>query len=290
MKKKLLALLLVVALAVTSVITGTLAYQIDEEADVNVMTLGDVDIKQDEYNADGSEFTQDKDLYPGVYVDKVVEVTNVGDRDAYGLTVTVTDDKMGALKAEQTLTKVGEGPVDTILFENTYTSRPDDVQVPIGIKKIVKNIGPESIGPENFAFVLQNLDTGDALEVSTDSSGFAEFLLNFKEEDVGNTFHYQITERNDGRENVTYSTEVFQFAITVELGAENQLLVTKTVDDEVVEDVIALYENIYNSESATPVEPPKTGDDRPVALYLALAGVSGMMLLALLAKRRRKNS
>lgn len=87
MKKKLLALLLVVALAVTSVITGTLAYQIDEEADVNVMTLGDVDIKQDEYNADGSEFTQDKDLYPGVYVDKVVEVTNVGDRDAYVRTV-----------------------------------------------------------------------------------------------------------------------------------------------------------------------------------------------------------
>ena len=87
MKKKLLALVLVVVMAATAVVGGTMAYLTDEDSDVNVMTLGGVEIKQHEYeravNADGSyqtyylesrnnngyvltNFTQAKPLYPAV--------------------------------------------------------------------------------------------------------------------------------------------------------------------------------------------------------------------------------
>ena len=77
MKKKLLALVLVVALAVTSIVGGTLAYQTDTDAAVNVMTLGNVDVVQHElqraegvaHNATAVEgslvpFEQGKPLYP----------------------------------------------------------------------------------------------------------------------------------------------------------------------------------------------------------------------------------
>lgn len=49
MKKKILALVMVVALAATAVVSGSMAYLQDEDSDVNVMTLGNVSIEQHEY-------------------------------------------------------------------------------------------------------------------------------------------------------------------------------------------------------------------------------------------------
>ena len=46
MKKKLIAILMVAALAVTAVVGGTMAYFTDTDGDVNVMTLGNISIKQ----------------------------------------------------------------------------------------------------------------------------------------------------------------------------------------------------------------------------------------------------
>ncbi len=85
MIKKLLLTLLVVTLSVTAGVAGTLAYLQDEDSDVNVMTVGNVHIKQHEYeratDANGNyttidvdgiksyelqEFTQGKPLYPFV--------------------------------------------------------------------------------------------------------------------------------------------------------------------------------------------------------------------------------
>ena len=119
MKKKLLALVLVVVLAVTAVVGGTMAYLTDTEAAVNVMTVGNVSIRQNEQQrvigADGlqtdvlEDYEQGKVLMPYTtrdpkpddntltvgeytfnrnrmynnYVDKIVSVTNTGKSDAY---------------------------------------------------------------------------------------------------------------------------------------------------------------------------------------------------------------
>ena len=83
MKKKLLALCLVVVLLVTAVVGGTMAFYADTDSDVNVMTLGNVKIEQHEYQrvvkTDGTyptgtfgdktsylleEFEHGKPLYP----------------------------------------------------------------------------------------------------------------------------------------------------------------------------------------------------------------------------------
>lgn len=99
MKKKLLALCLVVVLAVSTVVGATMAYFTDTDEDVNVMTVGNVEIEQNEQDRNGNDFEQNQALMPIVtptsvkdsngypacenYIDKIVTVTNTGKSDAY---------------------------------------------------------------------------------------------------------------------------------------------------------------------------------------------------------------
>ena len=114
MKKKLIAILMVAALAVTAVVGGTMAYFTDTDGDVNVMTLGNISIKQVELergeNGELQDYTQGKPLLPSVgerdwadgwqewptggssalyddslknVIDKFVFVENDGSNDAY---------------------------------------------------------------------------------------------------------------------------------------------------------------------------------------------------------------
>ncbi len=98
--KKLLSIALVVVLLAGMAVTGTMAYLQDTDSDVNVMTLGNVKIKQHEYervvNADGTfatdtidnqtsyvlkDFTQGKPLYPATEVDANGNPYNYGAGD-----------------------------------------------------------------------------------------------------------------------------------------------------------------------------------------------------------------
>ena len=78
MKKKILTLSLVVALAATALIGGTLAYFTDTDDKTNVMTVGNVDIvlTETEWEATGKEDA--KDVYPGEKLAKNPVVTNNG--------------------------------------------------------------------------------------------------------------------------------------------------------------------------------------------------------------------
>ena len=108
MKKKIIALCLVIALAATAVIGGTLAYFTDTDAKTNTFTAGGVKIEllEKQRNADSTaleDFTDGKNLMPIVgsaqgeqeivggvklptaenYVDKIMTIKNTGDSDAY---------------------------------------------------------------------------------------------------------------------------------------------------------------------------------------------------------------
>ena len=84
MKKKILALCLVVVLAVTAVTGATLAYFTDTaDTKTNTFTVGNVEIKLDEPNwdADGSEDAPD--VYPGEALAKDPIVTNMGENPCF---------------------------------------------------------------------------------------------------------------------------------------------------------------------------------------------------------------
>ena len=105
MKKKILVLCLVVALAATAIIGGTLAYFTDTDEETNTFTAGgvEIDLIEQQVNEDGTaleEFEQDQVLMPIVgsaqgekddfgqpvaanYIDKIVTIKNTGKSDAY---------------------------------------------------------------------------------------------------------------------------------------------------------------------------------------------------------------
>ena len=106
MKKLTTWKLLIVLLAMLVSVSGTIAYLTDSDGDVNVMTLGrvEIDLIEQERTANGLDiFHDDKPLIPGVYpdsvvtgkettfwpdtvhnpVDKIVSITNTGNSDAY---------------------------------------------------------------------------------------------------------------------------------------------------------------------------------------------------------------
>lgn len=68
MKKKLIALCLIVVLAAVAVVGGTLAYFTDADKDVNVMVSGNVEIVQNETDREGKAYVDNQKLMPAVYV------------------------------------------------------------------------------------------------------------------------------------------------------------------------------------------------------------------------------
>ena len=78
MKKKIIAVCLIVALAATAVIGGTLAYFTDEDDATNTFTVGNVDITLTEPNWEGSGSEDAPEVYPGEPLAKDPTVTNDG--------------------------------------------------------------------------------------------------------------------------------------------------------------------------------------------------------------------
>ena len=111
MKKKILSLCLVIALAATAIIGGTLAYFTDAEQTTNEMTVGNIDINLEEVKLENGtwvEYDQDEpmNLYPVsdeniVHYNKAARVYNTSSsgKDAYLRTIvaipTVLDDVIG---------------------------------------------------------------------------------------------------------------------------------------------------------------------------------------------------
>ena len=97
MKKKLLAISLVVALIAIATVGGSLAWFMDEDETTNVFTIGSVEIEQLEkqYDDEGNlvDFEQNKQLIPVIsnqtpendpnYQDKIVTVENKGKNAAW---------------------------------------------------------------------------------------------------------------------------------------------------------------------------------------------------------------
>lgn len=138
MKKRILSIALVVAMIAIAVVGGTMAYFMDTDVAENVMTIGNIDIIQNEYeygpNGELIPFTQDKPLFPyvgtiswdaaskaaevngaaaGAYrqfgmnnvIDKYVTVENTGKNDAYVRTFIALE--MGDTHTVQSFQQIG---------------------------------------------------------------------------------------------------------------------------------------------------------------------------------------
>lgn len=115
MKKKILALALVVVLAVTAVTGATLAYFTDTDENANVFTMGNIDITLDEASVEreGDEWktTNERvqentyeDVYPGAILPKDPTVHNDGSYGAFvRVKITMDFNKLAAMQEDKVL-------------------------------------------------------------------------------------------------------------------------------------------------------------------------------------------
>ncbi|MEE1145113.1 MAG: FctA domain-containing protein, partial [Acutalibacteraceae bacterium] len=208
--------------------------------------------------------TEAKTYYFVIKEDTTVEAERITfDESVYNVSVEVKDDENGKLVASQpVIVKVGDTAVENIEFNNTYTPKPDDINVEFKVHKTVINQGTEVIGPEDFEFRLEDILSGgrDYQTVKSDANGEAAFNLTFSEDDIGKIFCYKLTEVNDGKENVQYSTAEYLITVEISLDANNNLVATLTQNDTVVGAVVAEFENVYDHTPTTtiPSEPETT--------------------------------
>lgn len=125
MKKKILAIVLCVAMLAIAIVGGTMAYFTDTEAAQNVMTTGKVDISQLEQQRDANgtlvDFVQNKPLMPAVYVDGVT-ADNFVQNGYYNPGVKNAVDKIITVKNEAAAGAINQDAyVRTILAFETNT-------------------------------------------------------------------------------------------------------------------------------------------------------------------------
>lgn len=257
------------------------------------------------FNADGRftfdalSFTEVGIYYFIVSEDATVSAERVSfDDTVYFITIEVTDDENGKLIAsDPVIVKKGSSDVvEAIGFTNVYVPKPADITVDININKTVVNKGTDTIGPEDFEFLLKNLGKEvDGLTVKSDENGKARFTLTFTEADIGKTFSYKLTEVNSSRANVLYSTAEYTITIVISLNEETNILeATMTVNDVPATELVAAFENTYDYTPPTPEYPdiPQTGDTSNPAVWFALMFISGgaAITLCVVDKKKRRQA
>lgn len=157
----------------------------------------------------------------------------------------------------------------------------DAAKVEVCLNKVVTPTGFDSIGPEGFSFSLVCDETGESLKMTTDAQGKASAMLAFTQDHLNQTYTYRLSEINDGRARVDYSEKIYEIAVAVALDANRNIVVSLKMDGEPVQQIDALFQNIYVSQ----INLPDTGDDSCLLLYIALLLASGIALM-MFSKRK----
>jgi len=238
---------------------------------------------------DALTYTEEKIHYYVVKEDSSCPMDRIEyDTDQVNLTVEVVDHD-GQLETIVT-------GMENIVFENTYVPEASDLQMSIGVFKRIDNTGTEFIGPENFEFILENQDSKAKSSVKSDASGNAEFVMTYTEEDAGKVFTYKLYERNDGRENVTYSTAAFEMSVEIVLNEHHELTAVLKQNGQEVNQLHAEFVNVYHKNAEAEPSPgpslpeaPNTGDDSQIELYALMSALSLLLLVLLVILKKRLN-
>lgn len=168
-----------------------------EIATVKNSDAGEFTFPEIEYNEAGKHtytIAEINDNRPGVTYDEHVET----------ITVDVIDNGDGTLGAETVFDK------DGVVFTNAYNA--EGTFTISGTKKLEGR----KLTDGDFTFVLTD-QGGNTKETTVKADGTFEFEpFSFTVDDIGKTFTYKVTEKNDKAENVTYDEHTEGISVTVE--------------------------------------------------------------------------
>ncbi len=215
------------------------------------MPVGAVDGVLNLTNGAGGSVTVPTITYTsvGTYVYTLEEIPGTAsgytyDDTVYTITVTVTDDGTGLLKAA-----VSYGEAQTLVFANTYLAQPSTPLVLTGTKHLVGR--PEAYPMEDgeFQFTLTGPNVpGGSETVSNVGSTFTFSQLVF---DTVGVYTYQVTEKAGSVGGVSYDETVYTVTVTVTDDGSGKLQTAIAVTGG--EEATLVFTNTYQADPATGV-------------------------------------
>lgn len=211
MKKKIVAVSVIIAILAIAIVGGSLAWFTDDDAVKNTFTIGKIDIFQHEHehneNNEIQQFTQDQVLLPIVntdapaedanYIEKLVSVENIGVNDAYVRTFIAVPAAIREILVLDTVDPTGETywTADTTAWQNVTVDGVEYAVVSFTYnKKLAKG--------EVTDHVLKGVYLKPEVDVQKNSEGVRQFCT--KNADGTYTFYdYDIT----GQVNVLVATQ-----------------------------------------------------------------------------------
>ena len=213
----------------------------------------------------------------GVYTYTLSEVTEskggiTYDETEYTITITVTDDLNGQLVAKVAVENDSE-----LKFQNTYAAA--QVELTLGADKILE--GRPLVNGE-FSFLLTDAE-GKEITVTNDAEGNVAFNLTFTEAGI---YTYTMREAIGNAEYIDYDETAYEVVIAVVDNGNGALVIASiTVNGETAEtdNLEIVFHNRY-----TALEPPKTGDETKVAVYMAMILISVTALAVLVIGKKKQ--
>nr|WP_129860663.1 FctA domain-containing protein [Bifidobacterium pseudolongum] len=174
---------------------------------------------------------------PGSYAYLVRELAGTAggvtyDSRVYAAVATVVDNGDGTLGASWTVTEPAVGPVEAMVFENTYAAQPTSVQISAG-----KMLLGRDLKAGEFGFTLKALDSApmphgavDGVQtVQNDGQGNAQFgVIDYAQ---SGEYRYTVSEVKGDAEGVTYDETEHAVVVRVADNGEGQLLATVDYGD-----------------------------------------------------------
>lgn len=177
-------------------------------------------------------------------------------------------------------------------FENIYERyedlKEDAIRIDVNITNRMTCLEGCELGPDNFKFRLEEIDTGISKGTTSDKHGKASIELKFDQDDVGQTFKYKLYTVDEKKTGITYDTKEYLIDIYVTTNSNNELVLEIKVDGQQVDSINAIFDQIcYASGDVV----PGTGAEAEYGLVIKVlfSLIAFFMMLTLLENNREIN-
>ena len=177
-------------------------------------------------------------------------------------------------------------------FENIYEryeeTQQDAIRIDVNITNRMTCIEGCELGPDNFKFRLEEIDTGISKGATSDKHGKASIELKFDKDDIGKSFKYKLYTVDEKKTGITYDTKEYIIDIYVTTNNNNEIVLEIKVDGQQVDSINAIFDQIcYASGDVV----PDTGAGAEIGLTIPVlfSLIAFFMMLTLLENNREIN-
>ena len=175
-------------------------------------------------------------------------------------------------------------------FENIYEryedTQEDTIRIDVNITNRMTCIEGCELGPDNFKFRLEEIDTGISKGATSDKHGKASIELKFDKDDIGKSFKYKLYTVDEKKTGITYDTKEYIIDIYVTTNNDGELVLEIKVDGEKVDSINAIFDQTcYASGDVT----PDTGADIGLTIPVLFSLIAFFMMLVLFENNKALN-